>query len=50
MLQEATEVAVTTMPNMFLYSRPRVLARAKAVSELPEHLTLVDAGKASRSS
>ena len=39
----------TTMPNTFLYSRPRVVARAKAVSELPEHLTLVDAGKASRS-
>ena len=41
LLQEATKVAVTTMPNTFLYSRPRVVARAKAVSELPEHLTLV---------
>ena len=40
-LQEATKVAVTSMPNTFLYSRPRVVARAKAVSELPEHLTLV---------
>ena len=34
-LQEATKVAVTSMPNTFLYSRPRVVARAKAVSELP---------------
>ena len=41
LLQEATKVAVTTMPNTFLYSRPRVVARAKAVSELPEHLALV---------
>jgi peptide/nickel transport system substrate-binding protein len=40
-LQEATKVAVTSMPNTFLYSRPRVVARAKAVSELPEHLALV---------
>jgi len=40
-LQEATKVAVTSMPNTFLYSRPRVVARAKAVSELTEHLTLV---------
>ena len=29
LLQEATKVAVTTMPNTFLYTVPRVIARAK---------------------
>ena len=29
------------MPNMFLYTAPRILARRKAVSELPEYLTVV---------
>ena len=42
LLQEATKVAVTTMPNTFLYTVPRVIARNPAVSELPEGLALVE--------
>jgi peptide/nickel transport system substrate-binding protein len=41
LLQEATKVAVTTMPNTFLYTVPRVIARAKSVSALPSTLALV---------
>lgn len=42
LLQEATKLAVTTMPNTFLYTVPRVIARAPGVSELPEGLALVE--------
>lgn len=35
-LQAATATAVRTMPNVFLYTVPRILARAKGVSPLPE--------------
>jgi peptide/nickel transport system substrate-binding protein len=35
-LQEATAIAVRTMPNVFLYSTPRILARRKTVSAIPE--------------
>ena len=45
LLQEATKVAVTTMPNTFLYSRPRVVARAKAVSELARAPHVGDLGR-----
>ena len=41
LLQEAVKVAVTTMPNTFLYTVPRVIARNPSVSELPEGLALV---------
>lgn len=41
LLQEATKVAVLSMPNTFLYTIPRVLARSTTVSELPEPLALV---------
>lgn len=40
-LQAATKVAVETMPNTFLYTVPRVIARAATVSALPETTTLV---------
>jgi ABC-type transport system substrate-binding protein len=42
LLQEAVKVAVTTMPNTFLYTVPRVIARSSSVSELPEGLALVE--------
>jgi peptide/nickel transport system substrate-binding protein len=35
-LQAATAVAVKAMPNVFLYTVPRILARRKAVSAIPE--------------
>lgn len=35
-LQAATALAVRTTPNVFLYTVPRILARAKGVSALPE--------------
>jgi peptide/nickel transport system substrate-binding protein len=35
-LQEATAIAVKTMPNVFLYTVPRILARRKNVSAIPE--------------
>ncbi|MFF1868845.1 ABC transporter substrate-binding protein [Kitasatospora herbaricolor] len=35
-LQAATALAVRTMPNIFLYSVPRILARQKSVSAIPE--------------
>ncbi len=34
-LQAATALAVRTMPNVFLYSVPRILARQKSVSAIP---------------
>ncbi|MEU9129709.1 ABC transporter substrate-binding protein [Kitasatospora sp. NPDC048540] len=34
-LQAATALAVRTMPNVFLYSVPRLLARRRSVSQLP---------------
>jgi peptide/nickel transport system substrate-binding protein len=42
LLQAAVKVAVTTMPNTFLYTVPRVIARNPSVSELPEGLALVE--------
>ena len=36
-LQHATEIAVRTMPNVFLYTVPRILARTDAVSEIPSY-------------
>jgi peptide/nickel transport system substrate-binding protein len=41
LLQAATKAAVTSMPNTFLFTVPRVIARAKSVSALPERLALV---------
>ncbi|CUR60785.1 putative peptide ABC transporter substrate-binding protein [metagenome] len=41
LLQAATALAVKTYPNTFLYTVPRVIARAKSVSELPTGRTLV---------
>lgn len=41
LLQAATRAAVTTMPNTFLYTVPRVIARASSVSALPTTLALV---------
>jgi peptide/nickel transport system substrate-binding protein len=35
-VQAATSAAVHTMPNVFLYTVPRILARAKPVSPLPK--------------
>ncbi|MFG2039474.1 ABC transporter substrate-binding protein [Dactylosporangium sp. NPDC048998] len=35
-LQEATATAVRTMPNVFLYTVPRILARRTGVSAIPE--------------
>ncbi|HTJ37575.1 MAG TPA: ABC transporter substrate-binding protein [Dactylosporangium sp.] len=35
-LQEATALAVRSMPNTFLYTVPRILARRAAVSAIPE--------------
>lgn len=35
-LQAATELAVRTMPNVFLYTVPRILARRPGVSAIPE--------------
>jgi peptide/nickel transport system substrate-binding protein len=42
LLQAAVKVAVQTMPNTFLYTVPRVLARNTSVSKLPEGLALVE--------
>lgn len=36
-LQRATGIAVRTMPNVFLYTVPRILARNPKVSEIPSH-------------
>ena len=35
LLQAATAIGVKSMPNTFLYTIPRVMARSKSVSELP---------------
>ncbi|MEU5031671.1 ABC transporter substrate-binding protein [Streptomyces milbemycinicus] len=37
LLQKATGVAVRTMPNIFLYTIPRILARNSTVSEIPSY-------------
>ncbi|MBA4863456.1 ABC transporter substrate-binding protein [Streptomyces sp. PSKA54] len=36
-LQKATGIAVRTMPNVFLYTVPRILARNPKVSEIPAY-------------
>jgi peptide/nickel transport system substrate-binding protein len=36
-LQAATALAVQEMPNVFLYTEPRILARAGSVSAIPEY-------------
>lgn len=36
-LQAATQIAVKDMPNVFLYTTPRILARAKGVSQIPAY-------------
>ncbi|MFF2521253.1 ABC transporter substrate-binding protein [Streptomyces liangshanensis] len=36
-LQKATGIAVRTMPNVFLYTVPRILARNTKVSEIPAY-------------
>ena len=36
-VQAATEIAVKEMPNVFLYTEPRILALAKGVSQIPEY-------------
>ncbi|MFE7566294.1 ABC transporter substrate-binding protein [Streptomyces sp. NPDC057539] len=36
-LQKATGIAVRTMPNVFLYTTPRILARNPKVSEIPAY-------------
>lgn len=41
LLQAATKAAVLSMPNTFLYTIPRVIARSTKVSKLPEPLALV---------
>jgi ABC-type transport system substrate-binding protein len=41
LLQAATKVAVEKMPNTFLYTVPRVIARSSKVSALPDTLALV---------
>jgi peptide/nickel transport system substrate-binding protein len=40
LLQEATAIAVRTMPNTFCYTNPRVIARSKNVSALPARKSL----------
>ncbi|MFI9100327.1 ABC transporter substrate-binding protein [Streptomyces fildesensis] len=35
LLQKATSIAVRSMPNVFLYTVPRILARSPKVSEIP---------------
>ena len=42
LLQAATAIGVKSMPNTFLYTIPRVIARSKSVSALPETRFLVD--------
>jgi len=36
-LQKATELAVKEMPNVFLYTEPRILARSSNVSAIPAY-------------
>ncbi|HWG26509.1 ABC transporter substrate-binding protein [Actinospica sp.] len=40
LLQQATATAVKQTPNVFLYTEPRILARASGVSALPEDLVV----------
>jgi len=39
-LQQATATAVQQAPNVFLYTEPRILARAASVSAIPEYLVV----------
>ncbi|GAB3270763.1 ABC transporter substrate-binding protein [Kineosporia babensis] len=39
-LQEATRIAVTNFPNVFLYNEPFIIARQKSVTELPQSPSL----------
>ncbi|WP_225438557.1 hypothetical protein [Candidatus Frankia nodulisporulans] len=39
-LQAATKIAVETMPNIFLFTTPRILARKKNVSALGSFLAV----------
>ncbi|WP_251077935.1 ABC transporter substrate-binding protein [Frankia sp. AiPa1] len=39
-LQAATKIAVEKMPNIFLYTQPRILARKKSVSALGSYLVV----------
>jgi ABC-type transport system substrate-binding protein len=41
LLQAATKLAVTSYPNTFLYAVPSVLARAKSVTEIKQHPSLL---------
>ena len=40
LLQAATATAVKQAPNVFLYTEPRILARASGVSAIPEYLVV----------
>ena len=40
LLQQATATAVKQAPNVFLYTEPRILARASSVSAIPEYLVV----------
>jgi len=40
LLQQATATAVQQAPNVFLYTEPRILARASSVSAIPEYLVV----------
>jgi peptide/nickel transport system substrate-binding protein len=40
LLQQATATAVKQAPNVFLYTEPRILARASGVSAIPEYLVV----------
>lgn len=40
LVQEATAIGVRTMPNVFLYSSPRIFARSSRVSALPHGLAV----------
>jgi peptide/nickel transport system substrate-binding protein len=40
LLQQATATAVQQAPNVFLYTEPRILARAASVSAIPDYLVV----------
>ncbi|HEY3867914.1 MAG TPA: ABC transporter substrate-binding protein [Actinocrinis sp.] len=40
LLQQATETAVKQYPNVFLYTTPRILARAASVSAIPQDIVV----------
>lgn len=40
LLQQATATAVQQLPNVFLYTEPRILARSSSVSAIPEYLVV----------